>query len=133
MGRRVNRNPIGNLSNRHQGKFKRVLCVCTGGLLRSPTMAVVLANEPYNFNTRSAGVNREYALNLIDENLILWADEIVCADDEHMYEVNTFCAVNSINLRVLRKKVLVLGIPDVYDYRDPALVELIKEKYNSVK
>ncbi len=120
---------IGNLSNEHQGSYKKVLCVCSAGMLRSPTMAYVLSQDPYNFNTRSAGTNEKYALNLIDENLILWADEIVCADDEHRHEINEFCLWSGIDTLVLRKKIVVLGLPDIYDYRSPRLIELIKERY----
>ncbi len=42
--------------NPYQGKYKRVLCVCSAGVLRSATTAVVLSKEPFNFNTRSAGL-----------------------------------------------------------------------------
>ena len=44
------------VSNPYQGDYHKVLCVCSAGCLRSPTAAVVLAQEPFNFNTRSAGV-----------------------------------------------------------------------------
>jgi predicted protein tyrosine phosphatase len=93
-------------------------------------MAYVLAQSPYNCNTRSAGTNRSYALNLIDENLILWADEIVCADEEHRMDVNSYCALAGINLKQLKKNVVVLGIPDIYDYRDPKLIEIINKNYS---
>jgi hypothetical protein len=51
---------IGNASNKYQGKYKRVLAVCSGGLLRSPTIAHTLAAEPYNYNTRSVGIDPDY-------------------------------------------------------------------------
>ena len=76
------RERIGNASNQYQGKYKRVLAVCSGGLLRSPTIAHTLAGDPYNYNTRSVGTNIDYALNLIDQVLLEWADEIVCARAE---------------------------------------------------
>ena len=62
-------NRIGNASNRHQGSYKKVLCVCSGGLLRSPTAAVVLAHEPFNYNTRSCDITAEYALTKIDKTM----------------------------------------------------------------
>jgi len=61
------RNRIHNSSNPYQGKFKRVLCVCSAGLLRSPTTAFVLSQEPYNYNTRAAGIVDDYALVPVDE------------------------------------------------------------------
>ena len=46
-------NRLANTQNKYQGKYKKVLCVCSAGLLRSPTAALVLSQEPFNFN----GVN----------------------------------------------------------------------------
>ncbi len=73
-------NRMHNAGNLHQGQYKKVLCVCSAGLLRSPTTAVVLSKEPYNFNTRAAGCVPDYALIKVDAVLIHWADEIVCME-----------------------------------------------------
>ena len=117
---------IGNASNRHQGKYKRVLAVCSGGLLRSPTIAHTLAAEPYNYNTRSAGLDADYALNLVDQVLLEWADEIVCADTEHEVTVK----LKLMDIGITSKPVVNLKLPDVYPYRDRKLVHLIKKRYN---
>lgn len=118
-------NRLANSSNHFQGKTKKVLCVCSAGLLRSPTTAVVLSQEPYNFNTRAAGLSDEYALIPVDDVLLQWADEIVCMDDNQK--------------RILEKKlkeleaptkVRCLNIPDSFAYRDPQLIALIKENYS---
>ncbi len=118
----INMNRLSNVRNPYQGTSKRVLCVCSGGLLRSPTIAWVLSNDPYNFNTRSCGTSDEYALNVIDDVLVNWADEIVCADIDHYRYVDKhyYSAI---------KVIINLRIPDIYGYRDPELVELIKERY----
>ena len=120
------RERIGNASNRYQGKYKRVLAVCSGGLLRSPTIAHTLAAEPYNYNTRSVGIDESYALNLIDQVLLEWADEIVCADTEHEITVKNLL----MDIGITRKTVVNLKLPDVYPYRDRKLVHLIKKRYN---
>ena len=104
-----------------QGLFKKVLCVCSGGLLRSPTAAVVLSQKPYNFNTRAAGLIPKYALIQVNQLLIDWADEIVCMDFKHKELINKFVVKN--------KKITCLGITDDFVYMDPKLVKLIKEKY----
>jgi predicted protein tyrosine phosphatase len=121
------RERIGNASNRHQGSFKRVLAVCSGGLLRSPTIAHTLAAEPYNYNTRSAGTSTSYALNLVDQVLLEWADEIVCADREHEFTVRRMLE----EVELTHKKVITLGIPDMYAYRNPTLVKLIRDAYDA--
>lgn len=119
-------NRIGNVSNKFQGDTKKVLCVCSAGLLRSPTMAVVLSQEPYNYNTRAAGLSKEYALIPVDEVLLHWADEIVCAESYMAKEIEAMLATLAIEGTV----VLSLDIPDKYEYRHPELIEMIKEKYN---
>lgn len=43
------------VGNSAQGRFRKVLCVCSAGVLRSPTAAWVFSNAPFNCNTRSAG------------------------------------------------------------------------------
>lgn len=117
---------IGNASNRYQGKYKRVLAVCSGGLLRSPTIAHTLAAEPYNYNTRSVGTDPDYALNILDQVLLEWADEVVCADVEHEVEVQRRLTDTGIT----GKPVVCLKLPDVYPYRDRKLVHLIQKRYN---
>lgn len=114
---------LATANNRYQGDYKRVLCVCSAGLLRSPTAAVVLANEPFNFNTRSAGSNPAYALIMVDEVLIKWADEILCMEQEHYNRLENSGLVDPL------KTYHILGIPDNYPYRQPELIEKIKEKY----
>lgn len=117
---------IGNCSNRHQGPYKRVLAVCSAGMLRSPTIALTLSQPPYNYNTRAAGIEDSYALMKVDRVLLEWADEIVCADDEHQYFIK--CKLNEAQIT---KTIVNLKIPDRYAYRDPKMIKLIKERYNA--
>ena len=112
-------------SNRFQGDYKRVLTVCSANMLRSPTIAHILSAEPYNFNTRSAGTE-SYALIPVTEDLLLWADEIVCADTEHAMWVR-----NKMMEWMIDKPIVNLQIPDHYEYRNPELIEMIKERYGS--
>lgn len=69
-------NNIHNASNPHQGSYKHVLTVCSDGLLRSPTTALVLLQGPYNFNTRAAGIDSGHALIAVNIILLSWANEI---------------------------------------------------------
>jgi predicted protein tyrosine phosphatase len=117
-------NRIFNAQNPYQGAFKKVLCVCSAGLLRSPTAAVVLAAEPFNFNTPCAGIEDSYALIPVDEVLLTWADEIVCMTKQHV----TMLQDKMDEVKVLRP-IKLLSIPDNYAYRDPELMRLIKKAY----
>ena len=115
----------GIYSNNFQGDYKRVLTVCSANMLRSPTIALVLSMDPYNFNTRSAGV-AGFALIPVTDELLFWADEIVCADTEHATVINA--KLMSLNLD---KPIVNLRIPDNYEYRNPDLIEMIKRRYDN--
>jgi len=119
------RNRLWNVGNPYQGNFKRVLCVCSAGLLRSPTIAWVLSQEPYNRNTRSVGVH-DYALIPLDVVHVAWSQEIVCAEKSHEDIVLAFLEKEGYD-----RPVINLGIPDEYEYRNPTLVNLIKERYTA--
>ena len=113
-------------SNSYQGDYKRVLAVCSANMLRSPTIAHVLASSPYDYNTRSAGT-LDFALIRVTDELLFWADEIVCADTEHATTINA----KLMNLN-LDKPIIDLRIPDNYEYRNPELIMLIQKRYDSI-
>lgn len=118
-------NRLGNARNPYQGTHPRVLCVCSAGLLRSPTAAVVLAQEPFNYNTRAAGAAPEYALVPVDEVLLSWAEMVVFMEDAHLRAVKS----NPTFARHIGGKTcVVLGVPDKYEYRHPELIELIRTR-----
>jgi predicted protein tyrosine phosphatase len=118
-------NRLANANNRYQGDAKRVLCVCSAGLLRSPTAAWVLSNPPYNFNTRSAGIEEQFALIPVDVVLLSWAQEVVCMTEEHRLDIErAFEAVG-----VSKCPIKCLGIPDDYARMDPELIARIKAAY----
>jgi len=119
-------NRLWNCRNPYQGDYKHVLCVCSAGLLRSPTTALVLSQEPFNYNTRAAGVH-DYALIPVDRVLLTWADEVVCMEASHGHIIEELMEHFDIEVPVT-----VLGIPDNFEYRDPDLMQLIVEKYNEL-
>lgn len=124
-------NRLGNAFNPYQGKEKKVLCLCSAGLLRSPTMANVLHQE-YGFNTRSAGVAHEYALIPVDEVLLMWADEIVCAEQSVANRLHDYIADNVKNAEEVLPNITVLNIPDKYTWNHPELRDIIIEQYQEV-
>lgn len=121
-----NRNQLATAGNQYQGKTKKVLCVCSAGLLRSPTIASVL-NVEYGYNTRAAGTGMDFALVPISEALVFWADLIVCAEESHAEYIRNY--IDSDRL----PKIVSLNIPDEYSYNDPELVERIKNCFISFK
>lgn len=125
-------NRLANSNNRFQGPFKRVLTVCSAGLLRSPTIAFVLSQEPFGCNVRAAGASQEYALIPIDQVLLTWADEVVCAEEEHKDMILEFLKDNDLQDEFEDLKITVLGVPDCFPFRDSALIDLIKERLKAV-
>jgi predicted protein tyrosine phosphatase len=122
-----NFNRLGNCGNRFQGGRNRVLCVCSAGMLRSPTIAWVLSNEPYGFNTRAAGISDEYALIPVDEVLLSWADEIVCVAAKEEVLMKVFAgrvyAYHANGSRKEREIVRVIGDGMYVRFKGPRKVD----------
>lgn len=117
-------NRLANSSNKFQGSAKRVLCVCSAGLLRSPTAANVLHKE-HGYNTRAAGIAEEYALIPVDAVLIEWADEIVWVEQK-VFDT----AWELFEDKLKHKRNIVLAIPDSFVWGDPELKAIISKQYN---
>lgn len=129
MKKRNSRNALWNCTNPYQGDYKKVLCVCSAGLLRSPTTALILSKDPYNFNTRAVGLDEGHALIAVDEVLLAWADTILCMNDGQKTEIERL-------LKELGYKkgdcVISLDIEDSFPYRDKELVSTIEEKVKDI-
>lgn len=120
----MSKNRRANCHNKYQGSTKKVLCVCSAGLLRSPTAANVLHKE-FGFNTRAVGIEADFALIPLDHVLIEWADEIVVMNSGHAEEVKNIAYEYGIE----NKLVVNLDIEDSFDYMDEQLQNLIKQRY----
>ena len=119
------RNQLGNVHNPHQRGYKKVLCVCSAGLLRSPTLASVL-NQELGYNTRAVGSCTSFALIPITEALIHWADEIIFVDKFAYHEAEREALAE---IKRLGKEVRILNIPDKYGYSEGALREACLKQY----
>ncbi len=70
----------------------------------------------------SAGTSSD-ADNPISLDLLVWADVIYVMETIHRQKLNQrFGSV------LKKKRLIVLGIPDQYDYMDPELVRVLKSK-----
>ncbi len=88
--------------------------------MRSATAEVVYAEEGYL--VRSAGTEFDARVPLSNE-IILWANLIF------VMEQNQKVIMNALYSEVAdKKRIIVLNIPDKYNYMDQELVELIKER-----
>lgn len=110
-----------NAWNPHQGDKKRVLCICSAGLLRSPTIAWILSNAPWNYNTRAAGSEVEYALIQVNDVLLHWAQELVFVNRRNLQSVAKRFALDKHTIHTL-------DLPDRFVFRDPELVEIARKQ-----
>lgn len=115
-------NRLANSKNPFQGEAKRVLCVCSAGLLRSPTAANVLHRE-FGYNTRAAGCSSDFALIPVDPVLVHWADEIVCVEQSVLH------MLDGAELDLADKRVVVLAVPDRYEFMNDELQDIILKQY----
>lgn len=120
------RNRLHNCKNPHQGRAKKVLAVCSAGLLRSPTVAARLIARGYN--ARSCGADSSFALIPLDPVLVEWADEILVMDDYQKRLVRGCWTAAS----VIDKPIHTLNIPDSFGYMDSELVSLVDAALDSL-
>ena len=122
---KASRNQLYNVHNVYQGDTKKVLTVCSAGLLRSATLQNFLIKE-YGYNVRNCGTSEDYALIPISQALCAWADEIV-----FMNQTNYEVVKEDLIAFKMTHKCYVLDIPDIYEFNDPILIKLCAGQYES--
>lgn len=96
-----------------------ILFVCSRNQWRSPTAEEIFKNSQEH-QAKSAGTEPSARIK-ITEKLINWADIIFVMEKKHKDRINQrFAAV------VAEKELIVLDIPDEYQFMDEELVDLIK-------
>jgi predicted protein tyrosine phosphatase len=123
-------NRFHNISNPYQGNLKKVLCVCSAGLLRSPTLAYLLSGDPWNYNTRAVGTDVGHALIPVELIHLVWSDLIICMNGE---QERFLKEMKKSSKWKVRAKIVCINVPDAFEYRDPALIELLKERIKEYK
>jgi predicted protein tyrosine phosphatase len=100
---------------------KRLLFLCSQNKLRSPTAEAVFADHP-KVEVDSAGLNHDAEVPLSEEQ-VEWADLILVMEKKHRNRLN-----RKFGKLLGGKRVVVLNIPDDYDYMDPALIQILKQR-----
>ena len=112
--------------NPYQGKDKKVLFVCSAGILRSATAARIYAKK---YNTRAAG-SASYALIPVSHELLLWADEVVFVNRENFLATKINYDLDEIKNR--GTIITVLDIPDDYEHMHPDLIKHFEKQYEEL-
>lgn len=101
--------------------MKKLLFICSQNRLRSPTAEAVFSKWP-NVDAMSAGLNHDAELRVSAE-MIEWADAIFVMEAVHKKKLS-----KQFNGPLKGKRIIVLGIPDEYDYMQRELVQLLETK-----
>ncbi len=99
----------------------RILFVCSENRLRSPTAEAIFSQHK-GVEAIGAGTNPD-AATPVTADLIEWADVILVMEKSHQNKIS-----KKFRGHLKNKKVGVLDIPDIYDYMEPVLVQLLENK-----
>lgn len=99
----------------------KVLFICNQNKNRSKTAEEIFKDR---FETKSAGLYNEKA---VSEKQLSWADIIIVMESSQRKELAT-----RFPEEYMKKKIISLEIPDVYSYKNPELIKLLKEKLNKL-
>jgi len=100
----------------------KVLFICAQNINRSKTAERVFRNEYY---TRSAGL---YNPKPVTKRQLEWADVVIVMEEAHRKEIGLLYPE-----LYLKKKIIVLDIPDNYRYMQPELVKMLEKNIKKVK
>ena len=100
---------------------KKLLFICSQNKLRSPTAEAIFADRP-GIEVDSAGLNHDAEVPLSAEQLE-WADLILVMEQAQRSRLN-----RNFGQFLSGKKVVVLNIPDDYDYMEEKLVSLLEKR-----
>ena len=95
-----------------------ILFVCSRNEWRSRTAETIFKNNQ-DCNVRSAGTEAAARIK-VTANLISWADIIFAMEKKHKQRL-----MEKFAFAVSNKNIIILDIPDEYQYMDPELIESI--------
>ena len=99
--------------------MKNVLFVCSQNRLRSPTAEQVFSRHEH-IEVQSAGLDRTCG-NPVTPELVEWADIIFVMEQAHRNKL-----AKQFRSSLKNARVIVLGIPDDYEFMDPELVRILE-------
>ena len=101
--------------------MKNLLFVCSENRLRSPTAEAVFSQHERG-EAIGAGTNSD-AVTPVSGDLIEWADVILVMEKSHKNKIT-----KKYRDLLKGKRLIVLDIPDNYDYMDEDLIKMLKSK-----
>jgi predicted protein tyrosine phosphatase len=96
-----------------------LLFICSRNKWRSRTAEIIFKNDPTH-HVKSAGTDDGAKVRVNEKNLD-WADIIFVMEDKHKQRIK-----EKFNTATITNKIVVLEIPDDYQYMDLELIDIIK-------
>ena len=114
---------------------KKILFICTANRLRSRT-AYELFSSREDIEVDSCGMNRFYVNDTIkwvwpeakhfSKDLFNWADVVYVMEYYHLADITNRNKSDNWDLDL--SKIINLNIEDIFEYNDPILIELLKNR-----
>jgi len=101
--------------------MKKLLFICSENRLRSPTAEAVFS-EYEGIKAIGAGTNSD-AETTVSGDLIEWANIILVMEKSHRNKIS-----KKYKTLLKNKRLIVLEIPDNYEYLQAELIQLLKTK-----
>lgn len=99
----------------------KVLFICNQNKHRSKTAEKLFKDR---FETKSAGLFNERP---VTEKQISWADLVVVMEEQHRREI-----ADRFPKQYMQKRILSLGVPDVFQFNQPELIDILKSKVDEL-
>jgi predicted protein tyrosine phosphatase len=103
--------------------YRKLLFICTHNIARSPT-AEALFLGVLDYEARSAGTDPDARVR-VTAGHIRWADVIFVMERDHVQHLE-----EQFPTALQDRPVVCLKIPDVYEYMEPVLVQVLRLALN---
>jgi len=97
--------------------LSNLLFICSKNQWRSPTAESLFKNHPTH-TARSAGTNNNARIR-VNQKMIDWADVLFVMERKHRDIIRE-------RFNISNQPVIILEIPDDYQFGDPELIEILK-------
>ena len=104
--------------------MNKLLVVCSQNKWRSPTAETIYRHDR-RFAIRSAGLSKS-SPHLLTPGDLAWADVLLYVEKEHLEKIKKIFPNTTL------PRTINLDIPDDYQYMDPELIEILKEKIEGI-
>lgn len=102
-----------------------ILFLCTSNIQRSKTAENLFKSKYPSHDIKSAGLSEKYCKHydstLCTLELLDWADRVFVMEQMHVERLSIYAGEKYL------KKVVMLGIEDIYQYMQPELISILEQ------